>query len=511
MTATSENNKRIVKNTIILYFRMFLIMAVTLYTSRIVLKMLGVDDYGIYTVIGGVVTIMGVLNGAMAAAVQRYLTFELGKGDSVRLTQTFSMCMTIFLIFAILLLVLAETIGLWFVNKQLVIPENRIVAANWVYQFSILAAIATLLYTPYNAIIIAHEKMSVFAYVSILEGILRLIVAGSLIIFPYDRLIAYGGLLLLTAIVITGIYIVYCVKNYEECRYHFYWEKGLFNQLLSYSAWNMFASVAYVVKGQGLNILLNQFFSPVINASHGIASQVNSAATQFFTNFYTAVRPQITKYYAQGNLKEMFGLVFRSSKLSFYLVWIISLPILIETPYIIHLWLGQTPDYVIPFTRIIIVISTIEAMATPLMTTAQATGHIKLYQLLVGTLTLLIVPISYVFLRYLSFPPTIVLWVSLLISVINLFIRLWIVHRLVNFPVWLYIKKIFITASLIAILSLILPIYSIYNTESTFINFCLNCVICILSSLSFIYILGLTQYERKVIITTIKGKLTKRH
>lgn len=509
MTATSENNKRIARNTAMLYFRMFLIMAVSLYTSRIVLKMLGVEDFGIYNVVGGVVTVMGVLNGAMAVSVQRYLTFELGKGDQIRLKQTFSMCITIFVLFAFILLFFAETLGLWFLNTQLIIPPDRLAAANWVYQFSILSAVATLLYTPYNAAIIAHEKMSVYAYVSIMEVVMKLGVAYVLVVFSYDRLIIYGLLLMLTAIIVTATYMIYCIRRYEECRYYFYWEKGLFRQLLSYSAWNMFGSLAGVAKGQGLNILLNMFFNPAINASRGIAYQINSAATQFFSNFYTAVRPQITKYYAQNDLKDMFELVFRSSKFSFFLVWMISLPILVETPYLIQLWLGQLPDYVVPFTRIIIVISAIDAMATPLMTTAHATGNIKLYQFVVGTLTILIVPISYLFLKIGDYQPTIVFWISLAISVINLFARLWIVRRLVNFPVWLYVKKIFSLMVLIAGVSAIVPVFVSGNVESSFQNCCLVCVLCILSSCFFIYLLGLTRGEKGFVIQTIKKRLKR--
>lgn len=484
-------------------------MAVTLYTSRIVLEMLGVEDFGIYNVVGGVVTVMGVLNGAMAVSVQRYLTFELGKGDSKRLKQTFSMCITIFLLFAFLLLVLAETVGLWFLNTQLIIPEERIVAANWVYQFSIFSAIVTLLYIPYNAAIIAHEEMNVFAYVSIMEVVMKLAIAFVLIVFSYDRLIIYGLLLMLTAIVVTLVYIVYCVRKYEECCYRFYWEKKLFTQLLSYSAWNLFGSLSGVAKGQGLNILLNMFFNPVVNASRGIAYQVNSAVNQFFSNFYTAVRPQITKYYAQNDLKNMFELVFRSSKFSFFLVWILSLPILVEAPYVIQLWLGQLPEYVIPFTRLIIIISAVDAMATPLMTTAHATGKIKLYQSVVGTLTILIVPISYLFLRLGNYSPIIVFWISLFISVVNLFVRLWIVKRLVNFPVGDYIKKIFVSIVLIAGLSAIIPICISYYVESSFANCCLVCGICILSSLFYIFLLGLTRDEKDFVIQFIKKRLKR--
>lgn len=507
MTLVAENNKRIAKNTLVLYFRMFLIMAVSLYTSRIVLEALGVEDFGIYNVVGGLVTVMGALNSAMAVSVQRYLTFELGKGNSVRLKQTFSMCMTIFLLFAILLLILAETLGLWFLNTYLVIPSDRIIAANWVYQFSILSAIVTLLYIPYNAAIIAHEKMNVYAYVSIMEVGMKLIVAFVLVMFSADRLIIYGVLLMLTALVVTAVYVIYCIRKYEECRYYFYWEKGLFIQLLSYSVWNMFGSFASLAKGQGLNILLNMFFNPAVNASRGIAYQVNSAVTQFFSNFYTAVRPQITKYYAQNDLKDMFELVFRSSKFSFYLVWIISLPVLVEAPYMIQLWLGQLPEYVVPFTRIIIVISAVDAMATPLMTTAHATGNIKLYQFVVGTLTILIIPISYIFLKIGDYSPTIVFWISLFVSVVNLFVRLWIVQRLVNFPVWCYVKNIFALVLLIAVLSSIVPVGVSYCVESSFRNCCLVCGLSILSSLSFIYLLGLTRNEKNFIMQIVKKRL----
>lgn len=507
MVATSVNNKRIAKNTVMLYFRMFLIMAVSLYTSRVVLETLGVVDFGIYNVVGGVVTVMGVLNGAMAVSVQRYLTFELGRGDQVRLKQTFSMSMTIFFLFAFILLLVAETLGLWFLNTQLIIPPDRIFAANWVYQFSILSAAATLLYIPYNAAIIAHEHMSVYAYVSVLEVILRLGVAFALMAVTHDRLIVYGLLLMLTSFVITGIYIIYCVRKYDECRFFFYWEKGLFMQLLSYSAWNMFGSLAGVAKGQGLNILLNMFYNPVVNTSRAIAYQVNSAATQFYSNFYTAVRPQITKYYAQQDLRGMFDLVFRSSKLSFFLVWIISLPVLVEAPYIIQLWLGQLPEYVVPFTRMIIIISAIDAMATPLMTTAHATGNIKLYQFVVGSITILIVPISYAFLKVGNFSPTVVFWISLVISVVNLFARLWIVRRLVKFPVRLYVKKIFVLMALIAGLSAVVPVIVSYYVESSFRNCCLVCGLCVLFSCFFMYILGLNRSEKAFIVEIIKKRL----
>ena len=442
MSNNSVNNKRIAKNTLLLYVRMFFVMAVTLFTSRVVLATLGVTDFGIYNVVGGVVAMMGILNNAMAVSTQRYLTFELGRGDAVRLKQVFCMCLAIFVMLAVVVVVLGETVGLWFLNSKMTIPADRMVAANWVYQFSILACVASLIVTPYNAVIIARERMNVYAYVGILEVVLKLAVVYLLLVIPVDRLTTYGLLILLSQIVIAVIYMLYCTRHFAEARYRVYWDGSLFRELVSYSGWNLFGSAAGVVKGQGLNILLNMFFTPAVNAARGIAYQVNAAITQFFTNFYTAVRPQITKYYAQGDMEEMTKLIFRSSKMSFYLIMLISMPVIIEAPYIVSLWLGQLPEYVVPFTRLIIAISAIDAMASPLMTAAHATGHIRLYQSSVGTMVMLNIPVSYVFLR-LGFPPLTVFYVSLAISVVCLFMRLWIVRRLMPFPVKEYVVRVF--------------------------------------------------------------------
>lgn len=503
---TSDNNKRIAKNTLLLYFRMFFIMAVTLFTSRVVLSALGVEDYGIYNVVGGIVAMMGVLNGAMSVSTQRYLTFELGRGDMVRLKQTFSLCLTIFFLLSIVLVVLAETIGLWFLNTQLVIPQERMAAANWIYQFSILSCISSLITMPYNAAIIAHERMNVYAYVGIIEVILKLAIVYLILILPSDRLISYGFLFMASHFIVTGIYIGYCMRKFVETRYTWYWERPLFKELVSYSGWNLFGSLSGIVKGQGLNILLNMFFNPAVNAARGIAFQINAAITQFFTNFYTAVRPQITKYYAQGNMLEMQKLIFRSSKLSFYLIMLISLPIIIEAPYIVNLWLGQLPEYVVPFTRLIIAISAVDCMATPLMTAAHATGNIRLYQSSVGTMTILNVPISYIFLK-LGYSPLTVFYISLAISVICLFMRLWIVRRLMEFPVMEYIIKVFGTCLMVCAMSLILPLAAHVMLEESFMSVVMVCLISLISSIVGIYFIGMDNKEKQFVWEIINKKI----
>ena len=509
MANATANNKRIAKNTLMLYFRMLIIMLISLYTSRVVLSTLGVVDYGIYNVVGGLVTMMGILNGAMSVSCQRYLTYELGRGDTLRLKQIFSVCLTIFMMLSLIVILLSETVGLWFLHNKMVIPEDRMVAAGYVYQFSILACILSLMTNPFNAIIIAHERMNVYAYVSILEVLLKLGVVYLLLVIPVDRLVTYGALILISHLIVALCYVIYCWKNFAETHYCFYWEKPLFKELISYSGWNLYGSAAGLVKGQGLNILLNMFFNPAVNAARGIAYQVNSVITQFFTNFYTAVRPQITKYYAAGEIDEMLKLVFRSSKFSFYLIMIISLPIILEAPYIINLWLGQMPEYVIPFTRLIIVISAIDSLASPLMTTAHATGKIKLYQSTVGTLIIFNLPVSYVLLK-LGGSPITVFYVSLCISVMCLFLRLWIVRRLVGFPVRRYVVEVLARCTLICILALIGPLVAHIILPQSFCNVVIVCCISVVTSMAVIYCVGLERHEKELVHTFINKKIFHR-
>lgn len=508
MSDISTNNKRIAKNTLVLYVRMFLMMAISLYTSRVVLKTLGVEDFGIFNVVGGIVSMMGVINGAMSVSTTRYLTFELGRGDMVKLKQTLSMCVNIYGLLAILLFVLSETIGVWFLNTQLVIPEDRMVAANWLFQFSILSTIFSLLTNPYNAVIISREKMNIFAYISLADTILKLAIVYVLLVVPFDKLVIYGLMLMFLHILNASVYFIYCNKKYQESRYSFYWDTPLFKELLSYTGWNLFGSFSTLAKGQGLNILLNMFFNPSVNAARGIAYQVNTTVSHFFTNFYTAVRPQITKYYAQNDLNNMFKLVFRSSRMAFFLILLISLPLVIEAPYVIRLWLGQLPEFVVPFMRLILVITAVDAMANPLMTTAHATGKIALYQSLVGTMTILNVPISYVFLS-LGYGPVIVFEISLVIAGANLFLRLWIVKRLVDFPVLEYIRKVFLNCLIVTVLAALIPVVVNEFVTDDFIGVLIVCSLAVLSTLVATYIAGLDRNERTFVLEFAK-KILKR-
>lgn len=493
-----------------LYFRMLIIMVVSLYTSRVVLQVLGVEDFGIYNVVGGIVAMMGLLNSAMASSIQRYFSFELGKNDIKQLSKTFSTSLLIYIILCGIFLVLAETVGLWFLNNKLLIPEERMTAANWVYQFSVLSVINTLLVNPYNASIIAHERMSIYAYVSIVEVALKLLIVYLVSWAGYDRLIMYGLLYMASSLAITMIYRIYCVRNFEECRFKRVDDKGLFWQLVRYSGWNLFGASAGLVKGQGLNILLNMFFNPAVNAARGIAYQVNGQIMQFSSNFYTAVRPQITKYYAMGDLRNMTLLAFRSSKLSYYLVLILSLPVIMEAPMIISLWLGQLPEYVVPFIRVIIIISAIDAMANPLMTIAHATGRIALYQFLIGTLTMLNIPISYCVLLYYS-NPIVVFFISLVISTICLFARLWIVKRLVPaFPVRSYLYDVILKAFVVTVCAAVIPMIIINFCDSSLFLSLVDIVVCFLSTVAFAFAFGLNKDERTAVQEMVIKKIKKK-
>lgn len=492
-----------------LYFRMLLIMAVTLYTSRVILKTLGVEDFGIYNVVAGVISMLVLIRGVMAAGTSRYLNFSLGKGDMEMARKTFNVSYIIYVVICVILIVLAESIGVWFLNTKLVIPENRIVAANWVFQFTILSAINQMMATPYNAVIIAHERMNVYAYISVLEAAAKLGLSYVIVVSPIDKLIFYGALMLLSDLMIRSVYRIYCRRQFEECRFKLYKDKAFYKEILSYSGWNLFGSLAGFARSQGLNVLINMFFAPSVCAARGIAYQINNAITQFTNNFYTAVKPQITKYYAQGDLKNMEMLVFRSSKMSFYLMLLLSLPIVIEAPFIINLWLGQLPDYVVVFVRLIILFSTIEAMAHPLMTVCHATGKIAVYQVVVGTMQIFILPISYVLLKNGQEPPCVFV-VAIVIAVICLFVRLWIVKWLVHFPFWKYTIQVIGSAILVTMVSSILPIIIYRSVSDGIVDVAIVCASTLFSTVVTIYLIGLNTAERSFVTKAITKVLHKK-
>ena len=505
---TSDNNKRIAKNTLLLYFRMLFMMGISLYTSRVVLNTLGVEDYGIYNVVGGIVAMFGFINGSMSSATQRYITFALGKGDKNRLQTVFSTTLQIHTLIAGIIVLLGETIGLWFLYNKMQIPADRMDAAFWVLQASIIDSVIMVISVPYNADIVAHEKMSAFAYISILEAVLKLAIVYILVVFSFDKLILYAFLLLAVQILIRFCYSIYCNKHFEETKYRHIWDKALFKEMTGFAGWSIFGNLAGVLFGQGLNMLLNVFFGPVVNAARGIAIQVQSTIQQFVGNFQMALNPQITKNYAKGELNEMHKLMFRSARFSFFLLFLLSLPVLFETNFILIFWLKTVPEYTVVFLRIMICTSLIYTLANPLIIANQATGKVRKYQAICGTILLMILPVSYVCLR-LGLPAYSVFIVHFIMESLTQLARMFLLRPLIGIKIRDYFRYIYSSVLLVIVVSVILPALVYLNMEDTVIRFFVVGIVCVLSVSTTAYTLGLSSHERVFVKAKALGMLHK--
>lgn len=484
-----------------LYFRMLLTMLVSLYTSRIVLEALGVEDFGIYNVVGGVVSMLSFINGAMGGACSRFLSFEIGTGGTDKLKKTFSSLLTVNLLIALAIFILLETVGLWMLNNKLIIPESRMVAANWVFQLSVLASVIAIAQIPFTASVIAHEKMNIYAYLGIYDVIVKLAIAYLITVIQYDKLIMLGSFGVVNSIVVFIAYNIFCKRNFSEINYKPYYEKAFVKQVIDYTGWSFIGSFTFVMKTQGINILLNIFFGPTVNAARGIAYQVNTAVNGFTQNFTLAINPQVIKSYASKNYTEMFILVVRGSKLSFYLLFILGLPILLETEYILGIWLKEVPRHTVIFTQLVLINSIIESFTYVLGTTIQATGEIKWYQVLVGGFLLLNLPLSYLTLK-LGCPPETVFVISIVLAFIALGIRVVLIKKQVpNFSARLYCKDVFAKSLVISILAPIIPILlKEYMTLQPIIELTVISTVSLFTSAICILYIGLSNSERRIVL-----------
>ncbi len=507
-TTSSQNNKRIAKNTLMLYFRMMLTMLVSLYTSRVILNTLGVEDYGIYNVVGGVVTMFAFLNSAMSSATQRFLSFEIGKGDFVQLRKTFNATQIIHIGIAVIIFILAETAGLWFLKNYLVIPSERLEAAIWVYHFSVFSFMVSIIQVPYNATIIAHERMNVYAYVSIIEVLLKLLIVFMLTWITYDKLKLYGILHFSVVIVIAVIYRIYTRKNFEESKFEVVRDKGLYKTLVCYSGWNLFGNIASVAKGQGVNIILNIFYGPVVNAAMGVAMQIQGAVNSFVSNFQMAVNPQIIKSYAAKERDYMTSLIIRSSKFSFYLLFMITLPVILEINQVLKIWLKVVPEYTPSFTVLVLIIILITCVSGSLKTAVQATGKIKIYQAVVGTLLIMILPISYLFLKN-GYQPEVTLYITIVIEILALLFRFFILKKLFNFPIFPFIKEVIFRNLIIVVLSISLPLFIRDLMVENIFRLFVTVFISLVWNAIIILILGLNKSEKKFVTTSIRKILNR--
>ena len=490
-----SSNIRIAKNTLLLYVRMFFVMCIQLYTSRVVLQALGVEDYGIYNVVGGIVTMFAFLNAAMNSSTQRYITYYLGKGDRGQLQEVFSNCMFIHAMLAVLIVILSETVGLWFLYNKMVIPVERMNAAFWVFQMSIITTVILIFSTPYNATIIAYEKMAAFAYISIFDVVMKLAIAIVLLYSKWDNLILYAILTVIAQLIIRFIYVLYCNKHFEITKVVYKFNKNLLKEMTSFIGWNVWGGLSQVLYAQGLNILLNMFFGPVINAARGIAVQIQSVVQQFAHNLQTAINPQITKSYAVGELEAMHNLVFRCSRYTFFLLLIISLPIFLETKLLLSLWLTTVPEWTIAFTRIMLCIVMVDSVAAPLMISSAATGNVKLYQTVIGGTMLLIVPVSYIFLKS-GFNPVVVFLVHLAFCLITFALRLIIVRPMIKLSIREYISRAILPSFRTCLLSIIVPTLLYLLLSSTPLHGFIVLGCSVFCPIIAIYIVGLTANER---------------
>jgi O-antigen/teichoic acid export membrane protein len=480
-------------------------MGVSLYTSRIVLKALGVEDYGVYNIVGGIVAMFSFLNTAMSSATQRFLNFEMGRGDHEEVKKVFSMSMTTHISIALLVIIFGETIGLWFLNSQLNIPEDRMNAANWVYQFSILTFCIQIICVPYSATIIANEKMSFYAYISIIEVTLKLISVFVLLHIGWDKLKLYAALTCGVSLISLAVYRQYCTRVFNTCNYNYFWNAPLYKKLISFSGWSLFGSLANVGAQQGLNIFVNIFWGVTVNAAMGIANNVSTSMYGFVANFQTAFKPQIIKSYASNDRIYFMNLIFQASMFSYFLLFLLAVPVLISIDFILKIWLHIVPEHSASFCRLIILFLLIDAISSPLWMSVQATGKIRNYQILMSSLIFLNLPLAYIILKF-GYPPESALIVRVIINLVTYITRIIYLRPRIGLPVRLYLHEVILPVSLVTIIALPLPlIVNQYFTDWS--RFIITTIATLLSSLLCIYFLGLKKGEKAFISHLVLSKL----
>lgn len=481
---------------------MFFIMCITLYTSRVVLNALGIEDYGLYTAVGGFVALFGVISGSLSTAISRFITFELGKGNYIKLKLIFSSSVLIQFLIALLILVLVETVGVWFLNERMTVPEGQLTAANWVLQFSVITFAVNLISVPYTAVIIAHEKMSAFAYISIFDAVGKLLIAYLISVSPTNRLITYSILLCCLAIITRLIYNIYCQKHFEECKFVLKFDKSITKEIFSFAGWNFIGSCSGLLRDQGINILLNLFCGPAVNAGRGIAMQVSSAINTFTGSFTSALNPQITKQFAKNYYEEWSRLVYRGAKFSCFLLLIPSVPLFFESQTILSLWLSIVPPYTSIFVRLIIVYVFVETISCTLVTLMLATGNIRNYQILVGGCQMLNFPVAYCLLK-LEFEPEFTIVGSIVIACICMALRLFMLHRMVRLNIAAFLSQVLVQIIIVALASTIVPIILIEEMSEGINRVCIVIFTSVIWTASMSFFLGCSSGEQKIIITQI--------
>ena len=509
MNDTAHKTRLIARNTLMLYVRMLFMMFMGLYTSRIVLQALGENDYGVYNVIGGVVAMFSIISGALNSAVSRFITFEMGKGEGARLNAVYSTAVTIQMILAAVVVLVAEPVGLWFIENEMTIDPSRIPAAKWVLHFSLLAFVINLMSVPQMASITAHEKMSAYAVIGIMDGLLRFGVALLIMNSSCDRLVFYAALMMLTVLLVRLAYGIYCRMHFDECRYRPVLDSSLLKEMFSFAGWNFIGVTAGVLRDHGGNILVNIFSgSVVVNAARGVALQLSNAVQSFVTNFMTAVNPQITKSYAAGEHEYMFSLMRKSSRMAYYLLMIIVLPVMFNTDMLLNLWLGEVPAMSSGFARLFLVLALSESLSGPLLTGMLATGRIRDYQILVGGLLMLNFPVSYIFLKC-GAPVEVTVIVAIVISQLCLFVRLYMLRRQMRFPVGKYLQRVYLNIIKVTVVAVAIPFAFQPFLPEGYVGFAISVPLCVICAGLSVLVIGCSREERRQLWMMLKRRACK--
>lgn len=502
---SKSNNKRIAKNTLVLYIRMFLTMAIGLYTSRVVLDVLGENDYGIYSVVGSLVIMLSYINSVFASATQRFLSYSIGEGAEAKQHKVFCTSMSVHIILASIILVLAESIGLYFINTHLDIAADRMIAANWVYHLSVLSVIISIITIPYNSSIIAHERMNVFAYISIIDVAMKLFIVYMLLIVSWDKLIIYAILMTLTTLLTSLANIIYCRRQFKECKYKIIFDKQQIKEMAAFSGWTAVGTLGFTFKDQLINIFINIFYGTAVNAARGLTMQVNNIVNQFVVNFFMAVSPQIIKQYASGNLSECRRLVYGSAKFAFFMMSVIIIPLIINLKYALELWLNDVPQYTYEFLIIVLLGSLLASLATSSTTALQATGNIKKFQLAISILFLCELPIAYVLMR-LGYSPYIAILPSIATQFLGIAVRFYILQKQVgsfsfmHFFFNIVLKSVCVTAFAFSICAF----FAYHIPQNSFLMLCCTTIGYIIITMLSIYMLGISRTEREYVNSFVK-------
>ncbi len=506
---SSVNNKRIAKNTAMLYVRTFVVMLITLYTSRVVLKALGVEDYGIYQVVGGLVAMFAILSNALSSAISRFITYEIGKGNKERLSLIFSSSKIIQVVLSAVVVIIAEIIGVWFLVNKMQIPEGREIAAFWVLQCSLAIFCLNLISVPYNACIIAHEHMKAFAYISVLDALAKLGVCFLIAQSTFDRLIFYAILLTIVALLIRSIYVIYCRRHFEESRSKLRFDRGIFKEMAGFAGWSFFSNSATLFNSQGVNMLINVFFGVTANAARGLANQVEHAVLQFVNNFTVAINPQITKSYANNEKDAMYLLVCRGAKFSFIAMLLFAIPIMAETETILNLWLTTVPPNTIIFVRLSLILGMLDCLGKSSYTACLATGRLKWYAIIITSIAVLEFPLTWLSFA-LGYSVVSAYYIYIFVKAGVLIARLYLMKSMLGFQPMVFVSQVYLRIIPITILSSI-PILLVLNLwEASFFRLIFSVAIGVISVSFFAFSLGLTHDERETITNKLHVLISKK-